>query len=102
MLAKGGRRLEAAGYPPTGPQRLPAQETPCSAMTESCAAAGMPRAAPGEAAGGRGNDKGAAILDCALGDRPSTGRGDAGDRLFPQRGRRPLVPGRGSWVAVEG
>jgi hypothetical protein len=38
-------------------------------------------------------DKGAAILDCALDNRPSTGEGEMGGRLFSQRPRRPLVPG---------
>ncbi len=38
-------------------------------------------------------DKGVAILDYALDDRPSTGKGEVGGRLFPQRARGPLVPG---------
>jgi hypothetical protein len=39
-------------------------------------------------------DKDAAILDCALGNRPSTGTngGAVGGRLFQQRGRHSLVP----------
>jgi hypothetical protein len=36
-------------------------------------------------------DKGVAILDYALGNRPSTG-GEVGGRLCPQRARRQLVP----------
>src|SRR5260370_40558013 len=38
-------------------------------------------------------DKDVAILDYALDDRPSTGKGEVGGRLFPQRARSPLVPG---------
>jgi hypothetical protein len=40
----------------------------------------------------RRKDKGVAIFDYALGNRPSTGRGEVGGRLFPQRATRPLVP----------
>ena len=40
---------------------------------------------------GRRKDKGVAILDYALGNRPSTG-GEVGGRLCPQRARRQLVP----------
>jgi hypothetical protein len=41
---------------------------------------------------GRRKDKGVAILDYALGNRPSTGEGEVGGRLCPQRARRQLVP----------
>lgn len=40
------------------------------------------------------HNKGVAILDYALGNRPSTGRGEVGGRLCPQRARRQLVPAR--------
>jgi len=50
--------------------------------------------AAASAAGGgeHRKDKGVAILDYALGNRPSTGRGEVGGRLCPQRARRQLVP----------
>ena len=47
-------------------------------------------------------DKGVAILDYALDDRPSTGKGEVGGRLFPQRARGPLVPGELSGGGIGG
>ena len=48
-------------------------------------------AAASAAGGEHRKDKGVAILDYALGNRPSTG-GEVGGRLCPQRARRQLVP----------